>query len=177
MTTRLPVSCCIIVRDNPQIGILLRLIRDFVAEIVVVDTGSTDATPEIAKALADKFGALYGLQRPRRQNQRLLEGTSTELRARDAGDVLWADSDDEPDFTNLRSEIEVLRALRAQITKPVLFRYGYDYGFQGNSVAVRHIRERMFLRSDLDAFQWEGRVHELFLGVIRTPLRSSTAQA
>ncbi len=78
--------------------------------------------------------------------------------------MLWADSDDEPDFTNLHSEIEVLRALRAQLKKPVLFRYGYNYGFQGNAVAVRHERERMFLRADIRAFKWEGRVHELLVG-------------
>ena len=165
MTTRLPVSCCIIVRDNPQIGILLRLIRDYVAEIVVVDTGSTDATPEIAKALADRFEVFTDCNGPDGKINDFSKARARSFALATQEIVLWADSDDEPDFTNLRSEIEVLRALRAQITKPVLFRYGYDYGFQGNSVAVRHIRERMFLRSDLNAFQWEGRVHELFLGV------------
>ena len=49
MTKKAPVSLCIIVKNEPIFENCLKSIRDYVQEIVVVDTGSTDNTPEIAK--------------------------------------------------------------------------------------------------------------------------------
>jgi len=49
-----PVSVCILARDDEtSLESTLRSIKPFVSEIVVVDTGSVDATPEIARRYAD----------------------------------------------------------------------------------------------------------------------------
>ena len=57
MTTRAPVSVCIICRDEPLLGECLESIRDFVEEIIVVDTGSAAGAQCLvdAKRLADRL--------------------------------------------------------------------------------------------------------------------------
>lgn len=51
MNDRPTLSACMIVRDEAEvIGIALAALRDFVDQIVVVDTGSRDATVDIARA-------------------------------------------------------------------------------------------------------------------------------
>lgn len=49
------ISCCMIVKNEEAfLDQCLRSIRDYVDEIIVVDTGSTDKTPEIARRYTDK---------------------------------------------------------------------------------------------------------------------------
>lgn len=51
MNDRPTLSACMIVRDEAEIiGIALAALRDFVDQIVVIDTGSRDTTVEIARA-------------------------------------------------------------------------------------------------------------------------------
>ena len=161
---RSPASLCVIVKNNPQIGILLRLARDYFAEIVVVDTGSTDATVEICRAVADRVEVFTGCNDT---EGRIVDFSAPRTHAFDLAtqDVLaWADSDDEPrDFENLAGEIEALRVLRMQLARPVLLQYDYNYRENAGGVTERHKRERLLLRSDwlAGAFAWKGRVHEL----------------
>jgi glycosyltransferase involved in cell wall biosynthesis len=51
-----PVSLCMIMKNEaPRIEAALNSIKDYVSEIIIIDTGSTDGSPEIAKKYADKF--------------------------------------------------------------------------------------------------------------------------
>ena len=51
-SSRIPLSCCIITRDEQdRIGDCLRAIDGLVDEVVVIDSGSTDATVSIAEDL------------------------------------------------------------------------------------------------------------------------------
>lgn len=59
-----PVSLCIIVKNEPLLENCLKSIKDYVEEIVIVDTGSTDNTPEIAKKYADIFEVYTGCNDP-----------------------------------------------------------------------------------------------------------------
>src|SRR5262245_7908951 len=50
MSSRAPVSVCIIARDEAAcLGACLDTLRPHVEEVVVVDTGSVDDTPHVAK--------------------------------------------------------------------------------------------------------------------------------
>lgn len=55
MQERLPISVCLIVRDEEKnLAGAINSVREFVREVVVVDTGSRDQTVEIARALGAK---------------------------------------------------------------------------------------------------------------------------
>ena len=161
---RAPASLCVIVKNNPQIGILLRLARDYFAEIVVVDTGSTDATVEICRTVADRVEVFTACNdaEGRIVDFSLARRRSFDLATQDV--IAWADSDDELRcLDNIENEIEVLRALRKQLEKPTLLMFDYDYKANAAGVTERHNRERLLLREDwlAGAFAWKGRVHEL----------------
>ena len=154
--TRAPVSVCLIVRNEfPHLEDCLKSIRPFVREICIVDTGSTDATPEIAKKYADRFEVFtecndaegriadFGLAR----NRSFSLATQPWAMWVDADDVLvggenlakiCADNDHFP------------RAC-------VMWNYDYDHDGAGN-VTMRFIRERL-VKPPRD-FQWVSPVHE-----------------
>ena len=49
---RIPISCFIIAKDEAdRIGPVIRSVRDWVDEVVLVDSGSTDGTQELAREL------------------------------------------------------------------------------------------------------------------------------
>jgi glycosyltransferase involved in cell wall biosynthesis len=164
---RSAASLCVIVKNNPQVGVLLRLARDFFEEIVVVDTGSTDTTTvAIAQSIANRFEVFTDCNGPdgRIVNFSLARKRSFDLATQPI--LVWADSDDEPRFENLEDEIAALHALRAQLGKPVLLQYPYRYSENAAGATVIHNRERLLLQQDwLDGvFEWRGRVHELLTG-------------
>lgn len=160
---RAPVSLCIIVKDNAaQLGILLRLARDYFAEIVVVDTGSTDATVAVASAVVDKVETFTNCND---SEGRIVNFSAARKRSFDLATqkaILWADSDDEIyGLENLNADVVFLEQLRAQTGKPTILQYDYNYASNSAGLTVLHKRERLLLREDREAFQWEGRVHEL----------------
>ena len=154
------LSLCMIVRDNADIiEAALTSIRPWVDEMIVIDTGSTDATPRIAEQLGakvhyfpwcDDFSAA--------RNESLKHATGEWL--------FWMDSDDTIDATNGQK----LRALAdgAHEASPL----GYviqvhcpsgsgDGG--ADTTAVDHVK--MFRnRPDL---RFECRIHEQILPAIR----------
>src|SRR5277367_7072584 len=118
---RAPVSLCLIVKNNAaQLGVLLRLVRDYVAEIVVVDTGSTDETVAIAEAVADKVEVFTDCNDSRSgpDQGKILHFAMARTRSFDLATqktILWADSDDEiMGLENLPVDVTFLERLRAQ---------------------------------------------------------------
>lgn len=56
VSTPLPLSVCLIARDEErQLGRLIQSVRGLAAEVVVVDTGSRDATRELARSLGARL--------------------------------------------------------------------------------------------------------------------------
>jgi glycosyltransferase involved in cell wall biosynthesis len=180
---RAPISLCIITKNNAaQLGVLLRLVRDYVAQICVVDTGSTDATPAIARAIADRFEVFTACNDVK---GRIIDFSLARRRSFDLATeetILWCDTDDEiAGIENLAAEIDFLKRLRTQVGKPTILQYDYRYAGNAAGTTVLHNRERLLLREDWlsGAFCWENRVHELLTpvseaAIVRAP-RSTMA--
>ena len=145
------VSGCLIVKNEEQyIGECLKSLSDFVDEIVVYDTGSEDATIELAEAFGakvvrgywdDDFGAA--------RNRSL-----THCKGRW---ILWIDADERVlgDPTKVRGKLAkpILRFSESEC-KQIKIRNYYGYGL---SHSMSHVAMRLFLRIEGSFY---GALHE-----------------
>ncbi len=149
----LRLSLCMIVRDEQEmLPRCLAAVVDAVDEIVVVDTGSTDATIEIASS----FGA------------RVLEHewTGSFAQARnvsfDAADgdwVLYLDADE----VLVREDAPLLRALTGRTWREAFYLAETNHtGELDDGTAVTHNALRLF--RNRPEYRFEGRLHEQIAG-------------
>jgi 2-polyprenyl-3-methyl-5-hydroxy-6-metoxy-1,4-benzoquinol methylase/glycosyltransferase involved in cell wall biosynthesis len=156
-----PVSLCLIVKnEEAQLEACLRSIRPHVAEINIVDTGSTDSTPDIARKYADKFevftacndvdGLIENFSMARQRSYEMATQPWT----------MWIDGDDEVvGAEHLSSIIIEQDKIRNNFPTLVFFPYEYAHDDLGN-VTCRHYRERL-ASGPKSAFRWLGPVHEI----------------
>lgn len=167
MSKRAPISVCIIARNEAgRIENCLKSLRDHVEEIVVVDTGSTDNTPEIAKQYADIFEVFTACndEQGRIEDFSLARNRSFELATKDW--AIWVDADDiVHNFENIHSVIQKYKNHPGNIL--VAFPYHYAYDSKGN-VIVQQYRERLVYPRH--KFKWLDPVHE----VIEMPVEGMT---
>ena len=154
------VSLCMIVRDNEKtLGACLTSIKPWVDEIVVVDTGSTDRTPQIAReheARVVDFPWPDSFALARNESLRHARGHW----------VFWMDSDDTISPDSGRK----LRDLALQPVSGQVFGYTMQVHCPaeqpdcvGDVTIVDHVK--MFRnRPDL---RFEGRIHEQIMPAIR----------
>jgi tetratricopeptide (TPR) repeat protein len=143
------LSVCLIARDEEScIGRCLRSVRGWADEIVVVDTGSSDRTPEIAR----RYGASVH-SRPWRDDFSDARNSAIE-RAR--GDwILFLDADEEIDAEN-RSRITRLLSRGDRVAAyRVSIRNIMPEGRVGGEFVNRY--PRLFRRNGA---RYEGRIHE-----------------
>ena len=151
------LSVCMIVRDNEEtIGPCLKSIRPWVDEIVVVDTGSTDRTPEICEALGARV-----YHRSWQDSFSAARNLSLEL-ARGEW-IFWMDSDD-----TIPSECgEKLRELAYGSHGDETLGYVMQVHCPGKDdrdiTAVDHVK----LIRNRPELRFEFRIHEQILPAIR----------
>jgi glycosyltransferase involved in cell wall biosynthesis len=163
MTEKSPVSLCIIVKNEPFLEKCLQSIRPYIEELVVVDTGSTDNTPEIAKKYADIFEVYTDCNDP---TTGLIEDFSQarqrsfDLATKDW--ILWCDADDTIEgCQNLPLIIEDFKKNYTHLdTISYLFPYEYAYNELGQCT-LQHYRERLFYKKDF--YKWVNPVHEVLI--------------
>lgn len=156
---RIRLSLCMIVRDNERTILpCLESIRPFVDEMIVVDTGSRDATPRLAEQAGARvfyFPWCDDFSAARNESLRHARGEW----------IFWMDSDDiiDPECGRrlrelaYRTEDPNLLAYVAQVRCPA---EGQDARFEATVVDhVKLIRNRADLR-------FEGRIHEQILPAI-----------
>ncbi len=154
------VSLCMIVRDNAEtIRPCLESIRPWVDEMIVVDTGSKDNTPELVRRCGarlyhfpwcDDFSAA--------RNESLKHACGEWL--------FWMDSDDTIDAENGRK----LRELALAASDPTILGYvmqvhcpGGGEDGQADVTVVDHVK----LVRNRPELRFEGRIHEQILPAIR----------
>lgn len=157
-----PISLCFICKnDENTVEAMLQSFRPFVQEIVAIDTGSTDTTPEIVKKYADIFEVYTDCNDPQTgliQDFSMARQRSIDLSTQPY--FIWADSDDiVTGVENLHLIIKDVEKNKGDIDGlGIMFPYEYSYDQNGNCTC-RHYRERLFLNKNL--FEVKNPVHEV----------------
>lgn len=163
MSIKAPVSMCIITKDDSLIKDCVLSIKDYVEEIVIVDTGSTPENQLIAKGLADIFEvytACNNLETGKIENFSKARQRSFDLATKPW--ISWMDSDDI--IEGGENLIRIIQAFDA--AKPdfdalaVLLPYEYAYDTDGRCT-LKHYRERLI--SNKKHFRWLNPVHEVLV--------------
>jgi len=166
-----PISLCLIVKNEPQLEQCLLSIRDYVAEIVVIDTGSTDNTFEVAQKYADICEKYTDCNDP--ETGLIVDFSKARQYSFDKATqpwVMWCDGDDVIEGgEHLQKYIEEFHlnkkmsdAGESKIPKidsvTYLFPYEYAYNAEGKCI-MTHYRERLFFNKNY--FKWINPVHEV----------------
>ncbi len=145
----LRLSLCMIVKDEEEmLPRCLAAVAPAVDEIVIVDTGSSDRTIEIAR----EFGA--------RVIERAWTGSFSDARnvsfAEATGDwLMFLDADE----VLVEEDVERLRALRGQTWREAFYLTEISYtGELGDGTAATHTALRVFRARD--EYRFSGRLHE-----------------
>ncbi len=156
------LSACLIIRNEAaNLERCLQSIRPHVDELCVLDTGSTDDSPAIAKRYADKWEQWTGCNDSEGRIADFSAARNRNLAMATGDAAFWADGDDEV------IGAENLRKLASEAPRgpsgcfSVLAAYEYDHDEAGR-VTVLQWRERLVGRPDM--FEWRGPVHEGLLG-------------
>jgi len=159
-----PVSICLIVRDEiAQLERCLSSVRPHVAEICVVDTGSKDASQEVARRFADKFEVYTGCNHPNGLMRSFADARQRSFNLATQPWVMWIDGDDEVvGAENLAALVKEYDRVRDGKPSMVMMPYEYAHDEHGN-VTLLHDRERLV--APRDAFKWMGRVHEVLVPI------------
>ena len=145
------ISLCMIVKDEAKIlERCLSGVKSLVDEMIIVDTGSSDNTPQIAESLGAKV-ACFAWQ----DDFALARNYAFSLASGDY--LLWLDADD---FISPENA-ERFQKLRADLVQlPDIVMCPYEIISDGRP-ALRYMRERILKRSA--GFKWQGRVHECII--------------
>lgn len=145
------MSLCMIVKNEEDvIGRCLESVKDVVDEIIVVDTGSTDKTKEIASKYTDDIYDFEWIEDfSAARNYSFSKATKDYIMWMDADDVLM-----EKD----RIKLKALKENMDPSVDVVMLKYDISFDEQGNAL-VSFFRERILKRSM--NFEWVDPIHEV----------------
>lgn len=144
------ISLCLIVRNEQDtLERCLASVRDIVDEIVLVDTGSTDRTKEIAYRWTSKVIDYEW-------NDHFAEARNFAFSQAAKDYILWLDADDVLMPEDRKAFLQLKQTLDPSIDA-VSMLYHCDFDNHGNpAMTVRRFR----LVKRVKNFQWQGAVHE-----------------
>lgn len=145
------ISLCMIVRNEEDVlGRCLQSVAGLVDEIIIVDTGSTDRTKEIAGRFTEQ---IYDF--PWTDD---FAAARNEAFSHAEGDYcMWLDADDILTEKDRRAFAELKESLKPE-TDVVMMRYNTGFDEKGN-VTFSYYRERI-VRNNA-GMRWKGAVHEV----------------
>lgn len=144
------ISLCMIVKNEEDtLAKCLTSVKDLVEEIIIIDTGSTDKTKEIAGLFTNKiYDFKWVNDFSVARNYSFSKATKDYIFWLDADDVLLDEDRKKFKFVkeNLNPNIDV-----------VMMKYNYSFDSKGN-VVLSHYRERILKREK--NFRWSDPIHE-----------------
>lgn len=142
------LSLCMIVKNEEEVlDRCLSSVRDLVDEIVIVDTGSSDTTVEIAL----RFGARIVHHE---WSDDFGEARNISFANATSDYILWLDADD----VVLPEQLERLRSLKERMDRDIYYlQYDYSQDEEGNSLCLLY-RERIV--RNLPEIRWLYPIHE-----------------
>ena len=144
------VSLCMIVKNEEDVlARCLNSVKDFVEEIVVVDTGSTDGTVNIARQFTDQVYSFSWIDDFSAARNFSFSKAHMQY-------CLWLDADD----ILLKKDQDAFGKLKETLspdTDVVMLPYHIAFDEQGNPI-FSYYRERLIRRES--GYQWKGAVHE-----------------
>ena len=144
------ISLCMIVKNEQDvIGRCLESVKEIVDEIIIVDTGSSDNTIEIASQYTQKIYHFLWID-----DFAAARNFSFSKASKDY--ILWLDADDviEPKY---KQEFLTLKQTLPNTIDIVMLPYHVAFD-QNNNATHSYYRERILKRAS--NFQWVGAVHE-----------------
>jgi glycosyltransferase involved in cell wall biosynthesis len=151
------ISLCMIVRDEERVlADCLGSVRAWVDEIIVVDTGSTDRTREIAREMGAKVFDFPW-------TESFSEARNESLRYATGDWILWVDADDTLPAASgeaIRRATQEAGQEIAGFVIPVQF---VEDGTPAGGTRVDHVK----LFRNRPGLNWEGRIHEQILPSLR----------
>lgn len=155
------ISACLIMKnesrknelfkDKTNIDVCLSSLSKFVDEIIVVDTGSTDNSVEIAKKYTDKVFTFV------EESFNFSNARNFSFSKATYDWILWQDMDDYYTEENINK----LKKLKDEVlpnTNVKYFSWNYDYRHVGDTCIYSFVRDRL-LKND-GSFKWQYAIHE-----------------
>lgn len=144
------LSLCMIVKNEEDVlGRCLSGMAEVADEIIIVDTGSTDGTVDVAEKYTDK---VYNFE----WCDDFSAARNFSFSKATCDFVIWLDADDVVTFENAEKLIELKRSFSK---KDDVFMLRYECAFDEDGRATYYFyRERIFRRASNP--KWKGRVHE-----------------
>ncbi|MDP4099415.1 glycosyltransferase [Paenibacillus sp. P96] len=147
------ISLCMIVKNEEEgLDRCLSSIKDVVDEFVIVDTGSTDRTKEIASKYAKQVYDFKWIDDFAAARNFSFSKATKEF-------IMWLDADDVIDETSVARLKELKRTLPPgtdRVTMP------YNLGFDASGNVTFSLRRFRLVRRSRN-FKWEGPVHEVLI--------------
>ncbi|MFC3748167.1 glycosyltransferase [Paenibacillus sp. GCM10012306] len=144
------ISLCMIVRNEEKgLARCLSTVKEIVDEIIIVDTGSTDKTKEVARSFGAKIYDFEWIDHFAAARNYAFKQATQEY-------ILWLDADDtiaEKDQTLFKELKKTLSPHIHSVTMP------YHLAFDHDGNVTSSLRRNRLVRRDRN-FQWYGPVHE-----------------
>ncbi|MDP5275495.1 tetratricopeptide repeat-containing glycosyltransferase family 2 protein [Chengkuizengella axinellae] len=144
------ISLCMNVRDEEEVlERCLSSIAHIVDEIIIVDSGSTDRTKEIAKKYTDK---IYDFE----WKGDFSEARNFSFSKATKEYIMWLDADDVVPEKSQKQILEFKKNLATYKMDVVVMEYQYSYNAEGNPILTQY-RNNIVRRAC--NFKWKGLVH------------------
>lgn len=145
------ISVCMIVKNEEDVlRRCLDCVKQFADEIVIVDTGSTDKTKEIATEYTDKvYDFIWCDDFSKARNYSFLQATCDYC--------MWLDADDVVLDEDIEKIVQLKNTLSQEISI-VMMKYNTGFDEQGNPT-FSYYRERLI--KNFMGYRWEGVIHEV----------------